>query len=95
MCLYNMPPYKSYMPSSNGSLVITIKPKVKCKFRETTMFLFYILQEVTLNNLNTFLKSTTTLSSVSDAATFEFRMATCYHSYQEVGKYEVGWRLVA
>jgi hypothetical protein len=39
-----------YMPSSNGSLVITIKMNAKFRFCAAAMLLFYILQKISLNN---------------------------------------------
>jgi hypothetical protein len=40
---------KFHMCCYNDSLVITIKPEAKCRFRATAMLLFYILQKDYLN----------------------------------------------
>jgi hypothetical protein len=45
---------KFYEPSSNGSLVIAMKPKAEEKFRTVTMFLFPILHKYYLNESHVF-----------------------------------------
>jgi len=41
---------KFHIPSSNGSLVIAMKPKAKEKFRKFTILLYCIIQNYYLNS---------------------------------------------
>jgi len=36
ICIYDLPPYE-ILCVSNGSLVIAVKPKAKCRFRSPTI----------------------------------------------------------
>jgi hypothetical protein len=51
------------MPSSNGSLVITIKPKAKYRFHAAAILLFNILQNITLTEVAYFSKINFHISS--------------------------------
>jgi hypothetical protein len=72
-----------YMSCSNGSLVVTMKPKLKYIFHASTMLSFYTLQKNWINKDNVFFKvllphkfQDPTLSGTNVASTLEVHMST-------------------